>query len=1349
MRLHIERTVCARQPDGSLTEPRSLVDYQNLRAWVLLGDPGAGKTTTFDTLASQCGHRPITARDFIELEAPRGGYPTPIFIDGLDESAALEGQSPLGRIRSKLSTLGTPPFRLSCREADWRGSTDNNDLQRLVGEGEFAELHLTELTTEQILQFTAHWLEASDADAQAFVDQAHQHDMEGLLTNPQTLRMLVEAVGNSAEGWPRSKAEVYEKACAKLVQEQNEVHLDAQRRNTIPDAQLLNAAGYLCAVMLLSGSSVIATRRQKTPAPHAMVLNTLTTDSANTPSTNACRKVLDTPLFSSDGKGNFTPVHRTVAEYLGAKYLADRILHHLPATRVLALIQGEDGGVVPELRGLHAWLAVVTDEGVRRTLIDHDALGLVLHGDVLRFSIREKVHILQALRQEAQRYAHFRGQNWASRPFGALATPDMEVTFREWLQSPDRSPAHQAVLDCVLDAMGHGQAMPNLTGNLVRLVSDATYRSEIRQSALGVLSTTDEKNQDWTITTGLLKQIWDKHIEDSGDALLGELLTHLYPNSISAQEIWGYYKSSSLKLDNGQWGFWRYLSRSTPRQALPELMDALVKSNIRLTSDSEEYELSEMVGNLLVETITHFGETSNTAKVYNWLSLGLGKYGENGLQQDNRDALGQWFTDHPERYKALFEYGLSNFDGAPGSARMHLQTLQNKLCHAAQPKDAPNWYLLLAENRNDELRKVLIRESFEITKQTDGIDAAIEGLLSWTQNHPNDLDWINATILSTPYPPDALQQSISEQNNAYRVKAAQRQEEKLQFLGNELPKLSTQDARLGLLIEIGQAYLGTLRNGNLKSPEDRLLKLCHGNTQWVNLALTGLRHCLQRTDLPAAEQILDLHLKSRFLPISFACMAAMHLRFLEAPSVAIDLPQELLKTLIAFWLTAPDRTSQTWFAKLAEKQPDLVAPILQTLVRKELSTKTAHLFGLNAFIHEAALNAIQLHIAPNIIESLPTKLTTSQLPYVRSLIKRVLPKLTNSQQLSLIEKRLALPNMDVAQRVYWLTAGVQLEPTLYSENLKQYLGKSQSRAAHAYDLLRGQLHERDITATLSLDAAALFIQLLGPRLTPSEESGAGMVHIVTPARETTRFVQQLIGSIASSPSNEAQGLLKNLMELHVLKPWEERLQQALYEQSLLRRKALFHPATVPEVCHTLANLQPANAADLHALVVDHLTQLAAKIRNDKNDIYDQFWNGDKPKLENACRNVLLTHLETLLNPLSVSAEPEGTYADQKRADIKVSFGARHIPIEIKCDWNDELWSAIQQQLIAKYSREQGSDGYGVYIVIWFTGTSKKNVAGDGGHKPKTPQELQQRLAATVPRELQHKIAVLVIDCAKP
>ena len=514
--LSVVRTVCVRKQDDSLGEATPISHFHDIKAWVLLGDPGSGKTSTFEALAASQGHAPISARDFIDLEPPHGGYPAPIYIDGLDEytTGSGNGYTAIGRIRSRLQALGTPAFRLSCREADWRGNSDSAALQRLVGSDQFAELHLAPLDDEQILTFAAYWFKSSAAQAHTFVTEARRRDLDGLLTNPQTLRMLIDAVGSKPDDWPRSKAETYAKACAKLVREQNEAHLDAQRDASHTDAQLLTAAGYLCAVMLLSGSTAIVPKAKVQALPHTVELVALITDSKETPSLKACQEVLHTHLFKANGMGNFTAVHRTVAEYLGAQFLAVRIHAHLPANRVLALIQGEDGGVVPELRGLHAWLAVVANDGVRRVLIDHDPLGLVLHGDVLGFRTEEKIHLLQALQREANHYAHFRHQNWASQPFGALATPGMAEHFKTWLQSPDRSPAHQAVLDCVLDAMEHGQPMPPLAGDLERIVGDKTYWSGLRRSALHALCAGAESAGDWTAPQRLLETLRQGKIPD-------------------------------------------------------------------------------------------------------------------------------------------------------------------------------------------------------------------------------------------------------------------------------------------------------------------------------------------------------------------------------------------------------------------------------------------------------------------------------------------------------------------------------------------------------------------------------------------------------------------------------------------------------------------------------------------------------------------------------------------------------------------------------------------------------------------------------------------------------------------
>jgi len=107
-----------------------------------------------------------------------------------------------------------------------------------------------------------------------------------------------------------------------------------------------------------------------------------------------------------------------------------------------------------------------------------------------------------------------------------------------------------------------------------------------------------------------------------------------------------------------------------------------------------------------------------------------------------------------------------------------------------------------------------------------------------------------------------------------------------------------------------------------------------------------------------------------------------------------------------------------------------------------------------------------------------------------------------------------------------------------------------------------------------------------------------------------------------------------------------------------------------------------------------------------------------------------------------------TSIDKKRADIGIASGLIHIPLEAKGEWNRDLWKAIDKQLIAQYCREPASDGYGIYLVFWFTGNLKA-APTDGGAKVKSPQDLQQRLTATIPEALKHKIAVLVVDCSKP
>ena len=107
------------------------------------------------------------------------------------------------------------------------------------------------------------------------------------------------------------------------------------------------------------------------------------------------RSALVTKLFKGPSN-NRIPVHRHIAEFLGARHLARVIKSGLPARRVIALIAGEDGTVVTEMRGLSAWLAAHCED-VRTDLIERDPIGVGLYGDIREFSTDEKHALLESL----------------------------------------------------------------------------------------------------------------------------------------------------------------------------------------------------------------------------------------------------------------------------------------------------------------------------------------------------------------------------------------------------------------------------------------------------------------------------------------------------------------------------------------------------------------------------------------------------------------------------------------------------------------------------------------------------------------------------------------------------------------------------------------------------------------------------------------------------------------------------------------------------------------------------------------------------------------------------------------
>ena len=519
-------------------ESQPLDNSRSKSAYVLLGDPGSGKTTAFqaesEVVDDACY---IPARDFLTLNVDRRPEwrEKTLFIDGLDEVRAgtADVRTSFDAIRGRLDALGKPRFRLSCREADWLGANDKKHLDSVAPDGTVTVLRLDPLTDEDISKILC--AQPGVNDAQEFVAKARERGVDGLLKNPQSLELLAKAVTN--EGWPENRLDTFERACRQMVRELNDEHRAARREAETPLLdQLLDAAGRLCAVQLIAGIT-------------GYTVGLGEPDSAY-PSPEECgddiergvyKAALTTKLFRGVSNNRFTPVHRHIAEFLGAHHLAQLIDKGLPSQRVLALIMGTDGGVVTEMRGLSAWLAAQCPRA-RIALIGRDPIGVGLYGDLHQFSHDMKRALLNALKRKGKRLGlelglDIESQYWTA-AFGPLVTLDMEPVLREILTDPARDEQHQMLVLRILEA---GTPLLGLSDLLLDIVRDDTRSPSVNTLSLNAFLHTCPDSQGKTDTLKrLLEDIQAWRVADLDKELLGALLTWLYPQDLSASEVWNY-----------------------------------------------------------------------------------------------------------------------------------------------------------------------------------------------------------------------------------------------------------------------------------------------------------------------------------------------------------------------------------------------------------------------------------------------------------------------------------------------------------------------------------------------------------------------------------------------------------------------------------------------------------------------------------------------------------------------------------------------------------------------------------------------------------------------------------------
>ncbi len=1325
--------------------------YRHYSAYVLLGDPGMGKTESFKYEAKLTGCKYETARNLIAFEDKPEWHNNTLFIDGLDEVRAGSGdaRSSFDAIRAKLEKLGRPNFRLSCREADWVVPSDRKLLEEIYPNG-IHVLHLDSLTKEDIKKTLTKNYSEEVQNPSEFIAKAELQGIFDLAKNPKILDILVSAL-KGGTNWPKTKLETFDLACRQLLHEHNIEHTEAIIKHHYNIETQLEAAGFIYALLLIARKQGLS-RTQSTSDDDYPYLGDI--NHANLDLLNAVSK---SKLFSTSGN-KVNQLHRIVAEYLSAYYINTRIVEHgLPIERILTLITGKDGVVVTELRGLFAWLAALCHQE-RSILVKRDPLGVVLYGDVKLFSTQDKIKILNSIKQEAERYPFFKfSENWSSRPFGALGTEDMVPTFQKILSSPEKGDAQERLISCILDAMEHGNRLLSLSDYLIKIIENTEHWPRNRVQALDILLRFRKYKNNLQNLKEIAYSINNNTISDSNDELLGILLRGLYPGDMEPKEIFNYLHRRKQPNFIGRYHmFWAHDLPSetfSSDDSIYKLLDELVTCSKSFSEDLlDETIYRTMVSSLLARGIEAHGERVTTHKLAEWLEIGS----KDGLVSFSREKDAQrirtWFENHPNIQKALYEfYAEKCADSSRFNACMY--RAKGILNYAKEPANYDKWCIEKAKTalkRNEAEAKYFLFEAIRSYRNEEGINQQSIDILRESIKGNSKLEiWLNEFL----YPPiDPEEEQFQKEQKKREDKDRKEKQEWIKYFREQEYQVLKGTAQIGLMHQLGGMYLGRFIDAKGETPIERLENFFKGDENSVATVITGLKNCLQRGDLPDVSDIIKLSTNEhQAYVISDACRAGLDALYQDNRKKILGLRDDQLKKGVAFHLVDGLGDDNEWYTEIALSRSYIVAEVLIEYGAAALRSGKQHINGIYALAFDENFLDVASHAAIPILKSFPPRCASRQLEYLDYLLKAALRYADHQQLKKLINKKSKLQSMSVSQRVHWLGAGFIISPSDYQDEIIKYISGKEQRIQSLAGFLSYRSDQWSPGNNLPEWAIALLIRVLAINHPPHKHEGTGFSseEIGVPG-----YLSKLINQLAANHTDQATKELENLLETDTISEWHHKLRGALYNQLTIKREYDFSHANIKQVAEVFHNSAPANAADLAALTLDHIKSLAEQIHNSSTNDYRQYWKGienDHPvrKAENDCRDAFLSDLQKRLAPLEISAQPEGHYVNEKRADIRVSYDKRsvsfNVPIEVKCNDSPDLWHAIHNQLIPKYTRDPGAQGYGIYLVFWFG--PKGTPPPPEGTRPKSKKDLEDKLIAQLSNhEAKLRISVFVVDC---
>ena len=1401
----VERTVSRWQDGKWQSRGEKLADLRSVRAYVLLGEAGIGKTTAFEQEGKNDERALIVrARHFLrgEFDSRPEWRDRILFVDGLDEQRAARGdlREPLDTFIRRIQRLGQPRFRISCREDSWL-QTDFEELSQVTGGEDLHLLRLDPLSGSDAREILA---SLDVEDPEALLLSVIDSGLEVFLQNPLFLEMLAETEDSASR--PVGQLATFEQACSKLVEERNREHQDAWDGVPFTTEELMVVAGRLCAIVLLAGKSGWSRRGAGNDDFPPL-------SEAGQPQ-DLLKFALDSNLFEGSVETGRWPRHRRIAEFLAARFLDNAMTgKQLVASRVLALMTGIDGIVMPDLRGVSVWLAAMNRD-VRGRLIEDDPVGVAFHGDAGRFGRRETELLLDGLeRSLSHRW------DWAlPAALGAMmAGPAREILW-EMLRAANRSHARQELVELLLrgiavapmadsDAGGSGsrQGTAQVREILPAVVRDPSWRSTTRHWALvALIHMIGEETEGASILLGLLRDLDSGKVpEDERGELRGELLTCLYPRHLGAAHIWNHAEhiwgtasrrsgaASPVPKGKAQLFWTEHLVDESAPEDVRTLIDTLTARARELNFLLAQNEVESLVLRLLARGLELFGDELGVAELYEWLELVEADYERIGLVPAHCNAVvmrshhGQeqqriyrWLRDRPDIQRAMLLEGLRRHAATPRNTALDHQVGVKFLGDEAPP-GFRGWCLETAV----ELAATNPRASIELAiwavveRPEWGQPLGEEDALAVVRRVPLLLEWHERRIVAeAKYAKQVAQLRKSPQY----TKAHEKRKAYVASVREQLESIEAGQGPPAMLHELGRVYVNGLDAGGPDQARADLRLRLGSDPELREAVIRGFRCLPGRSDLPTLDDIIRLREKGRMSYFANPFLAGLTEDESEGADPLEGLDEEGVRRALGFYLLSRLPTTRNpipgafghkedcrprWYRKALQTNPEAVAEAFVAVHQSRVRTKDLpdqHLYDLSRAKEYAEVARLAV---PGMFTPFPSNCAgVEQLTALRQVLLAALHYMEPAELLELVRKRLARRGMDAAQRVQWLAAGALVSPGECLSKLADYVsGGEEQRLLHLVDFLVPDQQPLPGQDWPTPQLVALIRVVAGRLYSPLDDAHGSSDHFMAgesfaTSLKASPLMTSWVKTLASRVDTESIKLLADLADDATLTKWHGMLLRARDSQAERHRVTNYKAPTLREIRNALKGGPPASADDLAALVTDKLQQLVDRIRNGNTDDWIQYWHTDhedrkgrrvvKSKPEDLCRDHLLSDLQLLLEAYGVDASPEGHHAEDARSDIITIHGVHAVLVEIKKAESKNLWSAIENQLVAKYLRDPRSGGYGIYLVFWFGADHLKRSPPEGT-RPESPEELREMLEGLIPLGHRRKVTVVVVDVSAP